>query len=89
MEYKVKATHINLGTSNLKCKATRSSALVFLKPHQVAIIDDALSSLGGYGEVRLVVENGRLRYLVMQKSYDVMKLDAQVLKEGLPDKGNG
>jgi hypothetical protein len=88
MEYKVKAKDLNLGTSNLKCKATRCSALGFLKPHQVAMIDDALCSLGGYGEVRLVVEKGRLRFLVMQKSYDVLKLDTQVLKEGLPDKDN-
>jgi hypothetical protein len=46
------------------------------------MIDDALVSLGEFGEVRLVVEKGRLRYLVMQRSYDVMKLDSRTLKDG-------
>jgi hypothetical protein len=37
------------------------------------MIDEALCSLGDYGEVRLVVEKGRLRFLVTQKSYDALK----------------
>jgi hypothetical protein len=47
--------------------------LCFLKPEQVAMIDEALGCLGEYGEVRLVVEKGRLRFIVTQKSYDVLK----------------
>jgi hypothetical protein len=37
------------------------------------MIDEALFSLGQYGEVRLVVEKGRLRFLVTQKSIDAYK----------------
>lgn len=40
---------------------------------QVAMIEEALSSLGDYGELRLVVEKGRLRFVVTHKSFDVLK----------------
>ncbi len=36
----------------------------FLQPRQIAMIEEALASLGAFGEVRLVVENGRLRFVV-------------------------
>jgi hypothetical protein len=45
----------------------------FLDVSQIIMIDEALTSLGEYGEVRLIVEKGRLRYLVTQKSYDALK----------------
>ena len=45
----------------------------FLQEHQIAMIDEALCSLGDFGEVRLVVEKGRLRFLVTQKSFDALK----------------
>ena len=48
-------------------------SLKFLEMRQVSMIDEALSSLGDYGEVRLVVEKGKLRFLVTQKSFDAMK----------------
>jgi diguanylate cyclase (GGDEF)-like protein len=44
-----------------------------LQRDQIAMIEDALASVGDYGEVRLVVEKGRLRFLVLQKSVDVLK----------------
>ena len=47
--------------------------LEFLDLRQVCMVDEALSSLGEYGEVRLVVERGRLRFLVTQKSFDTLK----------------
>jgi hypothetical protein len=37
------------------------------------MIDEAIGSVGEYGEVRLVVEKGRLRFLITQKSYDALK----------------
>jgi hypothetical protein len=49
------------------------ATLRFLQPRYVQMIDDALSALGEFGEVRLVVEKGRLRFLVTQKSYDMLK----------------
>lgn len=45
----------------------------FLDVSQIIMIDEALTSCGEYGEVRLIVEKGRLRYLVTQKSYDALK----------------
>jgi len=47
--------------------------LNFLELRQVTMIDEALSSLGDYGEVRLIVEKGKLRFLVTQKSFDALK----------------
>ena len=81
-EYKVKVTDLDMSTASFKCQASRCNTLGFLKPHQVSMIDDALCSLGEFGEVRLVVEKGKLRFLVMQRSYDVMKLGSQTLKRG-------
>ncbi|HEX9075502.1 MAG TPA: hypothetical protein VF932_06960 [Anaerolineae bacterium] len=37
--------------------------LKILKPFDVAAIDEALGQIGLYGEVHLVVENGRLRFI--------------------------
>ena len=45
----------------------------FLLPKHIQMIDEALCSLGEFGEVRLVVEKGHLRFLVTQKSYDTLK----------------
>jgi hypothetical protein len=45
----------------------------FLHPRQVEMIDEALRALGPYGEVRLIVEKGRLRFVVTQTSHDALK----------------
>jgi hypothetical protein len=37
------------------------------------MIDEALSAVGEFGEVRLIVEKGRLRFVVTQKSFDAQK----------------
>ncbi len=50
-----------------------SYPLKFLEWNQIPMVDEALSSLGDYGEVRLIVEKGRLRFLVTQKSFDALK----------------
>ena len=47
--------------------------LRFLHPRQVAMIDEALASLGEFGEVHLRVERGRLRYVITQTSIDAIK----------------
>jgi hypothetical protein len=44
-----------------------------LSEQQIAMIEEALACLGEYGEVRLVVERGRLRFIVTQASHDVFK----------------
>lgn len=48
-------------------------SLAFLSPGQVLMIDEALNALGDYGEVRLIIEKRRLRFLVTQKSIDALK----------------
>ena len=45
----------------------------FLQSLQIEMIDEALCSVGDFGEVRLIVEKGRLRFLVTQKSFDTLK----------------
>ena len=45
----------------------------FLHARQIAMIEEALASLGPFGEVRLVVENGRLRFVVTSKSFDALR----------------
>ncbi|UCF26999.1 MAG: hypothetical protein JSW42_10150, partial [Chloroflexota bacterium] len=50
-----------------------SRLLSFLDQRQVTMIDEALSALGDYGELRLIVEKGRLRFIVTQKSFDALK----------------
>ncbi len=77
----MKPSKVDLDSVPFECKPAKTASLAFLKPYQVSMIDEALSSLGEFGEVRLVVEKGRLRFLVMQRSFDVLKLDAQTLKE--------
>ena len=44
-----------------------------LNQHQINLINAALGSLGGFGEVRLVVQKGVLRYIVTQNSIDALK----------------
>ena len=51
----------------------QKKGLKFLLPQQVEMIDEALSTLDEFGEVRLVVEKGRLRFVVTQKSFDAHK----------------
>ena len=50
-----------------------------LQSHQIEMIDHAIGSVGEYGEVHLIIEKGRLRFLVTQQSFDVLKL----LSEGV------
>jgi len=39
----------------------------------IRMIDEALATVGEFGEVHLVVNKGRLRFLITQKSYDALK----------------
>lgn len=56
-----------------KTSDNREMPYRFLQERQIAMIDEALCSLGDFGEVRLVVEKGRLRFLVTQRSFDTLK----------------
>jgi hypothetical protein len=48
-------------------------AINHLTADQVKMIDDAISSIGDFGEVRLVIQRGQLHYLVTQKSFNMRK----------------
>ena len=50
-----------------------SQSLTFLDSRQVSMIDEALSAVGDYGEVHLIIEKGRLRFVVTKRSYDALK----------------
>ena len=60
---------------------TSNPILSFLNQRQVKMIDEALSALGDYGELRLVVEKGRLRFVVTQKSFDALKWQPGTMDE--------
>jgi hypothetical protein len=51
-------------------------SLKFLCGSEIQMIDEALSAVGEFGEVRLVVQKGRLRFVVTQKSHDALKWEA-------------
>ena len=55
--------------------------LSFLDQRQVKMIDEALAALGDYGELRLVVEKGRLRFIVTQKSFDALNWQPGEIEE--------
>lgn len=55
------------GTSN------NSKPLKFLGRSQVEMIDEALDAVGPFGEVQLIVEKGRLRFVVTKNSHDALR----------------
>jgi len=61
------------------------SRVRFLRPEQVTMIDEALTKLGQFGEVRLIVEKGRLRFLVVQQSIDALKWKPGAVSEEIAD----
>ena len=63
-------------------KFVDEESLQFLKMRQVVMIDEALDGLGGYGEIRLIVERGNLRYVVTQTSHDAIKWQPGSLNNG-------
>jgi hypothetical protein len=66
--------------SNYTSEKGENLSLSFLEYSQVQMIDEALTALGEYGELRLIVEKGRLRFLVTQKSFDALKWQSGILK---------
>jgi hypothetical protein len=59
----------------------RNRSLNYLGDDQIAMIDDALASIcegpESFGEVRLVVEKGRLRFIRVERSFDVLRWCAE------------
>jgi hypothetical protein len=42
-----------------------------LTSNQIAMIEEAIGVIGEFGEVRLVIERGRLHFITAQKSFNV------------------
>lgn len=55
----------------------KREALSFLRQAQILMIDDALTEVGEFGEVRLIVTKGRLRFVVTQQSYDAIQWEEE------------
>jgi hypothetical protein len=53
----------------------------FLDGAQIEMINEALEKIGDFGEIRLVVQNGRLRFIVTQKSMDALNWKPGNMKE--------
>lgn len=63
----------NSNPTNQKA-ASNSCSSKKLQTPQIELIEQALQQVGDFGEVRLVVEKGRLRFNEVAKSMDVLKL---------------
>ena len=59
--------------SNLYSTNTRAPHLEHLSQAHVKMIDEAIDAVGEFGEVHLVVNKGRLRFVITQKSHDALK----------------
>ena len=53
----------------------RIKGMKFLTRRDITFIDDLLSSVGEFGEVRLEVKNGRLRFASRTESIDALKYE--------------
>jgi len=50
---------------------------VQLSKQQITLIEKALQSIPEYGEVRLIIEKGVLRFLVVEKSYNALNVTTE------------
>lgn len=50
------------------------SNLKILTKLEIKLIDDALVSLGDFGEARIVVQQGKIWFLEVQESIDIAKV---------------
>lgn len=57
----------------------KRGALGFLRQAQIQMIDEALCEVGEFGEVRLIVTKGRLRFVVTQRSHDALQWEEEAL----------
>ena len=48
-----------------------------LQSHQIEMIDHAIDSVGEYSEVHLIIEKGRLRFLVIEIIFDLLEVPSQ------------
>ena len=65
----------SVGMSKVARDLPLSEPLRVLTPEQVLQVDQALASLGPFGEVRLVKIRGRLRFIQQLESRDLLQRD--------------
>jgi hypothetical protein len=53
----------------------------FPEDNNLSMIAEALKAVGEFGRVELIVERGRLRYIVLEKSFDVNKWQPGVFEK--------
>ena len=63
----------NLSRNRSSANAINPKPLKFLGRSQIKMIDEALEAVGPFGEVQLIVEKGRLRFVVTKNSHDAFK----------------
>jgi hypothetical protein len=53
----------------------------FPEDKNLSMIAEALKAVGEFGRVELIVERGKLRYIVLEKSFDVNKWQPGVFEK--------
>jgi len=69
----------------MRCTLELEHRPSFLGAREILMIDDLLRSVAPFGEVRLEVRKGRLRYVSSVKSHDAL----QMTGEASPDRREG
>lgn len=62
-----------MATPNHRHELELPQPLKVLDPRWIHLIDEGLAWVGAFGEVRLVLEDGRLTGLKATRSYDALK----------------
>jgi hypothetical protein len=60
-------------SSNNDVRSSQSLQLKKLTVEQVKYIDEVLASLGDYGELHLIIQNGELRYINKVESFSAKR----------------
>ena len=72
-------------TPSRNANPNSTKPLKFLGRPQIEMIDEALEAVGPYGEVQLIVEKGRLRFVVTKNSHDALKWHPNAIGGPEPD----
>jgi hypothetical protein len=64
---------INTSPNQSRLHAEQCARLKHLQSEQIQMIDEALDTVGEYGEVRLMIEKGQIRFMEVTRSYDTLK----------------
>jgi hypothetical protein len=59
-------------TNDSRCRLALERPLKFLTSQQIQQIDDVLAGLGAFGEVRLIKERGKLRFIQKLESKSLL-----------------